>query len=85
MSLELKSFRLGITVETDVALSTVARAFGRDKAEIAREILHEWALKKLHEYTVAPGFASVEGIDLARGGSQKADAGTAGRQTAKRR
>ena len=75
MSLELKSFRLRITVETDVALDAVARAFGRDKAEVAREILHEWAAKKLHEHKVFQGLALAEGLTRAPEGSARADEG----------
>lgn len=76
MSLELKSFRLGITAETNVALESVARAFGKDKASVLREVAHEWALKKLHEYRVASGLVHANGIERATDGDQRADAGT---------
>lgn len=48
MSAELKDFRGKITAETDAVLEALNRAEGRDKSEIAREALHEWAVKKIH-------------------------------------
>jgi len=47
MSAELRDFRGKITIETDIALESMAQAFKRDKSDIAREILHNWALKKI--------------------------------------
>ena len=40
MSAELKDFRGKITSETDAVLEAINRADGRDKSEIAREVLH---------------------------------------------
>jgi hypothetical protein len=62
VSTELKDFRGKITIETHVALEAEARVSGRDRADIAREILHAWAAKKLHEASVLSGLALAEGI-----------------------
>lgn len=62
MSLPLKSFRLRITPETAVALEAEARGFCQDRAEIAREILHAWAVKRLHTARVSAGLAVAEGL-----------------------
>ena len=52
MSTPLKDFRLGITETIDLALTATATAFDSDKAAVARDVLAEWARKKLHEHTV---------------------------------
>jgi hypothetical protein len=52
MAAELRDFRGKITDETYLALQAQSRAFERDMADVAREVLHEWALKKLHEAKV---------------------------------
>ena len=62
MSEPLKDFRGKITRETDVALQAEARLSGRDRADIAREILHSWAAKKLHEASVLADLALAQGI-----------------------
>jgi hypothetical protein len=78
MSAELKTLKLRVTPETDVALEAIARAFGRDKAAVARDVLHEWAAKKLHEHKVFHGLAQAEGLMRATEGMARADEGTAG-------
>lgn len=65
MAAELKDFRGKITEETFLALEAEARAFDRDRADIAREILHAWALRKIHEATVLSRLLRDEGIDSA--------------------
>jgi len=62
MAADLKDFRGKITMETHVALEAESRVSGRDRADIAREILHAWAAKKLHEASVLSGLALAEGI-----------------------
>jgi len=62
MSADLKDFRGKITRETDVALEAESRVSGRDRADIAREILHAWAAKKLHEASVLSALALSGGI-----------------------
>ncbi len=62
MSIPLKDFRGKITIETHVALEAESRMSGRDRADIAREILHAWAAKKLHAASVLSDLALAEGI-----------------------
>lgn len=49
MSLELVDARIKITQETDCVLDSIHIATGKDRSEIAREVLHEWALRHIHE------------------------------------
>lgn len=72
MAADLKDFRGKITAETYLALEAEARAFDRDKADILREVMHAWALKKLHEHKVFGALLREEGISSAtrgKGGS----------------
>lgn len=69
MSVELKDFRGKITTETDCVLEAINRVSGRDRSEIVREILHNWALEKIHESTVLDGLLAAQGITAARGGN----------------
>ncbi len=52
MALPLKDFRMGITEQIDAALDAQAAAFGKDKAQVAREVLAEWARQKHREHMV---------------------------------
>ncbi len=62
MSLELRDQRVKISIETDVVLETVSRVTGRERSEICRQILHDWAVAKLHEYSMGCKLAASEGI-----------------------
>ncbi|MGH9644178.1 MAG: hypothetical protein ACRD3Q_17370 [Terriglobales bacterium] len=70
MSAKLKDFRGKITFETDVALEAEARMTGRDRSDIAREILHSWAAKKLHAATVLTDLALSKGIEGSGGAAR---------------
>jgi hypothetical protein len=63
MSAELRDFRGKITVEADLALDSMAQAFKRDKSDIAREVLHNWALRKIMEANVLARRLKAEGLD----------------------
>ena len=52
MALPLKDFRCAITEQIDAALDAQAAAFGKDKAQVAREVLGEWARLKHREHMV---------------------------------
>lgn len=62
MSAELKDFRGKITSETDCVLEAMNRVSGRDRSEIVREILHRWALDRIHEHSVLTALLAREGI-----------------------
>lgn len=52
MAVPLKDFRMGITEQIDAALDAQAAAFGKDKAQVARDVLGEWARMKHREHMV---------------------------------
>lgn len=47
MAEELRDLRAKVTIETDIVLDSVARARGVEKAEIVREVLHEFAAEQI--------------------------------------
>lgn len=52
MSTPLKDFRMAIPESIDIWLDAVAAANKIDKAQVAREVLQEWADRKAHEHNV---------------------------------
>ena len=48
MSLPLIDMRCKVSPATDALLETLHRTTGRDKSEIARDVLHKWAEKEIH-------------------------------------
>lgn len=62
MAAELKDFRGKLTAETDCVLEAISRAEGRDKQEIVREVMHGWAVEKLHVHKVLAKLLAAEGI-----------------------
>lgn len=48
----LLNFQVVITTEIDAAVTAVARAFDRDKRDVVREVLGQWAARKLVEAKV---------------------------------
>lgn len=65
MSLPLIDFRGKVTHETDAVLDALNLGTGKDRSEIAREVLHNWALSKINEARLlndALGVAGLEGI-----------------------
>lgn len=48
MSIPISDFRCKITPEVDALLETMHRTSGRDKSEIARDVLHKWAVTEIH-------------------------------------
>ncbi len=82
MSIPLKDFRLAIPESTDVWLESEARAFGKDKAAIAREVLSEWAKRKAHAFKVAHKLLASNGLQADWLGDEPEDDG-ASRSTRK--
>jgi hypothetical protein len=68
MSLDLKDFRGRVTPETDCVLTAEAQSTGRDRQEIVREILHEWAVQRIHGASVLNALLRREGLQGIDGG-----------------
>ena len=62
MGVELKDFRGRITPEADCVLEAESRSTGRDRQEIVREILHEWAEQRIHGASVLHNLLHAEGL-----------------------
>jgi len=62
MSLPLIDFRGKITPSTDAVLEALHQSSGRDRSEIARDVLNEWALQKIHEASLIDKRLRVEGF-----------------------
>lgn len=70
MSEELKDFRGKLTAEAHCALEAESRATGRERQEIVRAILHEWAINRIHGANVLHRLLQVEGLPgIDQGGS----------------
>lgn len=81
MSLDLMDFRGKITPETDAVLEAVHRATGRDRSEIARQVLADWAESKIHEASLLDTLLAREGLQgVQRGisGNRREHQGVAG-------
>ena len=78
MSLDLKDFRGKITTEADCVLEAQARVTGKDRQEIAREVLHAWALRQIDEATILGRLLRAEGVAGASEGLPGASQGVAG-------
>lgn len=60
--MDLRDLRAKVTVEADAALDAASRASGKDRSEIVRDVLHEWALSEIAKATVLLRRLEVEGI-----------------------
>ena len=69
MGIELKDFRGKVTPETDAVLEGISRATGQDRSEVARYVLHEWALKQIHAASVTHRLLQSEGLSGIDGGT----------------
>jgi hypothetical protein len=67
---ELRDFRLRITEETGDVLDALSHVTGDDRAAIARQALHEWALQQIHRSTVILRIRRREGAAKAFGGAK---------------
>lgn len=70
MGIELKDFRGRITPEADCVLEAEARATGRERQEIVREILHAWAMERIHGASVLHRLLLAEGLKGIDGGTR---------------
>lgn len=62
MGIELKDFRGRITPEADCVLEAESRSTGRERQEIVRDILHEWALQRIRGASVLHRLLHAEGL-----------------------
>lgn len=62
MAAPLKDFRGKITAEADCVLEALNRVSGKDRSEIVRDILHDWALSKIDENKVMAKLLRAEGL-----------------------
>ena len=62
MALPLIDFRLKLPIETLAVIKGHASAFSKDEAEIAREVLRDWAEKIAHANKVAQAHLKVAGL-----------------------
>jgi len=80
MAVPLKDFRTAIPEAVDMWLDAVAAANKADKAQIAREILQEWADRKLHEHRLYARRARANGLQMDLAGLDEEDDGTSRKQ-----
>jgi hypothetical protein len=69
VSVELIDLRAKISPEGDCALTAYARAHGLDKAEVAREVIHAWALKQMRNATILALQMKAKGISGGNAGA----------------
>jgi hypothetical protein len=85
VGIELKDFRGRITPETDCVLEAESRASGKERQEIVRDILHAWAMERIHGASVLHRLLQAEGlkgIDGGMSGNMGERAGMPGRKRA---
>ena len=58
----MHDFRGQVSDETHVVLESIRRVTGRTHQDIARDVLHSWAVDRLHEATLMHRLANAEGI-----------------------
>lgn len=81
MSLPLIDFRGKVTHETDAVLEAIHMATGRDRSEIVREVLQQWAELKIHEASLIDlrlRREGLRGIAGGIGGNAREDEGAPG-------
>ena len=62
MAVELVDMRLKITLEAHCALMAYAKAHDVDKFDLARDLLHKWAMKQIHGATVLGSCLRAKGL-----------------------
>ncbi len=70
MSLDLHDQRVKLTPEAHCALGAEARISGKDRSELCREILHEWAMRRIHAAKLTMHLLECEGISGRAGDSK---------------
>lgn len=62
MSLPLVDLRCKVTPAVEALLDTLHKTSGRDKSEIARDVLQRWAEKEIHASILLYGQLKEKGI-----------------------
>lgn len=60
----MHDFRGQVTDEAHVVLCAISRTTGKTHQDIARDVLHAWAVERLHEATLMQRLAAAEGISM---------------------
>lgn len=68
---ELIDVRAKITEESNQVLEAHARACNKDKAEVVRAVLHDWALSEIHKATLIQRLTRREGSEAADQGATR--------------
>lgn len=72
MSRELCDLRAKITADADAVLTAIAKVTGRDKSDVAREVLSKWAAEQIHVASLVQQHVLAEGLRaMDQGGSGK--------------
>ena len=88
MSIPLVDFRGKLTHEAAAVLDALQQATGRDRSEIVRDVLAEWAALKIHEASLIDQRLKREGLRGIVGGgsgSVREDEGARGSGSPKQR
>lgn len=59
---DLRDLRVKITIETDTVLDALARVTGRDRNDVAREVLDKWAADRIQESSLIDARLKAEGL-----------------------
>ena len=62
MCSELIDVRTKVTRETDAWLESFSRASGKDRSEILRDVLHQIAIEKISEISIAHDVLKAKGL-----------------------
>lgn len=62
MATPLKDFRGKITTETDCVLEALTRVSGKERSELVRDVLHDWAQERIREHSVLEKLLRAEGL-----------------------
>lgn len=78
MATDLRSVHVRITVETDAVVDAKAKALDKDRAEILRDVLHQWALKEIEVGRLIEQRLRAEGISGSSAGGSGSGADSRG-------
>jgi hypothetical protein len=84
MAAPLKDFRTAIPEAVDMWLDAVAAANRIDKAQVARDVLQDWADKKAHEHRLYARRARANGLQLDLAGFDEEEDGAPRKGAARR-